>query len=81
VVAFLVMDIQQSPQWAEELLEKIEAVASGRLPQWERIGNAYRVEITVGGVLIEDAVDEKSPAYRVSLAEFRAAVATWRGRL
>ncbi len=81
VVAFLVMDIQQSPQWAEELLKQVDAVASGALPTWERIGNAYRLELSANGALIEDLVDETSPAYRVPLAEFRAAVSAWSERL
>ena len=42
LVAFLVMDIQRNPDWAHELADRIEQVKTGKLPVWERIGNAYR---------------------------------------
>jgi hypothetical protein len=77
LAAFLVMDIQRNPQWARGLAEQIEAVKSGRLSGWERIGNAYRLELTAEGALIEDLVDEGSPAQMVSLEEFSTAVDAW----
>jgi hypothetical protein len=77
LVAFLVMDIQRNPQWARELAEQIGAVNSGRLSGWERIGNAYRLELTVKGALIEDLVAEDTPAQLVPLKEFSAAVDAW----
>jgi hypothetical protein len=81
VAAFLVMDIQHSPQWAEELVKQVDAVASGTLPKWERIGNAFRLELSVDGAFIEDLVDETSPAHSVPLDEFRAAVSAWNAHL
>jgi hypothetical protein len=78
VTAFLLMDIQRNPQWAEELAERIEEVKSGRLSEWERIGNAYRLELTAKGALIEDLVDEDTPSQTVSLKEFAKAVDAWR---
>ena len=77
LVAFLVMDIQHNPEWAYELANKIEQVKSGRLPVWERIGNAYRLEVNVHRVLIEDLVDEDSPAQEVTLEDFCTAVNAW----
>ena len=52
LVAFLVMDIQRNPEWARELADRIEQVQAGKLPVWERIGNAYRLELTGKGALI-----------------------------
>ena len=77
VAEFLTIDIQQSPQWARELMEKIEAIEAGELDSWERNGNAFYLELSPDGAAIEDAVDETSAIQRVSLDEFRAAVLAW----
>jgi hypothetical protein len=77
LVAFLVMDIQRNPEWARELADQIEQVKTGKLPVWERIGNAYRLELTEKGALIEDLVDEDGPAQEIILEEFSKAVQAW----
>jgi hypothetical protein len=77
LVAFLVMDIQRNPEWARELADRIEQVKTGKLPVWERIGNAYRLELTGKGALIEDLVDEDGPAQEITLEEFSKAVEAW----
>ena len=77
LVAFLVMDIQRNPEWAHELADRIEQVNTGKLPVWERIGNAYRLELTGKGALIEDLVDEDGLAQEVNLESFCAAVKAW----
>jgi hypothetical protein len=77
LVAFLVMDIQRNPEWACELGDRIEQVKSGKLPVWERIGNAYRLELTGKRALLEDLVDEDSPAQEISLEDFSKAVELW----
>ena len=77
LVAFLVMDIQRNPEWAHELADRIEQVKIGKLPVWERIGNAYRLELTGKGALIEDFVDEDGPAQEITLEEFSKAVEAW----
>ena len=77
LVAFLVMDIQRNPEWAHELADRIEQVKTGMLPVWERIGNAYRLELTGKGALIEDLVDEDGPAQEITLEEFSKAVEAW----
>jgi len=77
LVAFLVMDIQRNPEWAHELADQIEQVKTGKLPVWERIGNAYRLELTAKGALIEDLVDEGGPAQEVTLEDFSKAVEAW----
>ena len=77
LVAFLVMDIQRNPEWAHELAARIEQVKSGKLPVWERIGNAYRLELTGKVALIEDLVDEDSPAQEITLEDFSRALEAW----
>ncbi len=81
VAEFLTIDIQQSPQWTQELIDKIEAIATGKLDRWERNGNAFYLELSPDGAAIEDVVDETSPIQTVSLDEFRAAVLAWRERI
>ena len=77
LVAFLVMDIQRNPQWARELADRIEQVKTGKLPVWERIGNAYRLELTEKDALIEDLVDEDVPIQKITLEDFSKALEAW----
>jgi len=46
-------------------------------PLWERLGNAYRLDLTEKGALIEDLVDEDSPAEEITLEDFSKAVEAW----
>lgn len=78
VIAFLVVDIQHSLAWADQLAEQIAAVKSGVLPSWERVGNAYRLLLSPGEALIEDLMDTVSPQQRVPLSELEEAVEAWR---
>ena len=75
--AFLVMDIQHNSEWAHELADQIAQVKSGQLPGWERIGNAYRLEVSGHRALLEDLVDESSPAQRVTLEDLGKAIEAW----
>ena len=77
LTAFLVMDIQRNPEWAWELMDRIAEVKSGKIPMWERTGNAYRLELTDQGALIEDLVDDDAPVEKITLEEFSAAVEAW----
>jgi hypothetical protein len=77
LAAFLMLDIQRSPDWARDLLAKIADVKAGTLPSWERIGNAYRLSLSAEGALIEDLVDRRSAPQRLPLAELEAAVTAW----
>jgi len=77
LAAFLVMDIQRNAEWAHELADRIEQVRTGTLPVWERVGNAYRLELTDRGALIEDLVDEDSTIQEVTLEDFCKAVEAW----
>jgi hypothetical protein len=75
--AFLVMDIQRSPEWAQELARKISEVKAGALARWERTGNAYHLVLTPGGARIEDTVDDSAAPVAVTLDELELAVRRW----
>ena len=77
LVAFLVMDIQHNLQWALDLVQRVEAVGSGMIAVWERIGNAYRLELTAEGAWIEDLVDEAAAGQMIPLSEFSTALQFW----
>lgn len=77
IAAFLVIDIQRSPDWARDLLAKIVDVKAGVLPSWERIGNAYCLYLSAEGGLIEDRIDATSPPQHFPLEELEAAVTAW----
>ena len=77
VVEFLVMDIQRSPDAAQELMNHVNAAISGSHPQWERLGNVFHLVVSLEGAAIEDCVDEAAPIYRIPLEEFQQAVSAW----
>jgi hypothetical protein len=77
LVAFLVMDIQRNPAWARQLSDRLEDVKTGRREVWERVGNAYRLELTADGALIEDLVDEGNPQQWIALKDFSEALEAW----
>jgi hypothetical protein len=81
VVAFLVLDIQHSPAWAEQLAEQIAAVKSGQIPSWERVGNAYRLLLSPEGALIEDLTISTARPQRVPLSELEEAVEAWKAAI
>jgi hypothetical protein len=74
---FLVMDIQHSPEWARDLLDKITLIQSGSLQNWERIGNAFCLTLSSEGATIEDLIDESNPPETVLLEEFHQAAIAW----
>jgi hypothetical protein len=71
------IDIQHNAEWADELVQRLADVKSGKLPFWERIGNAYRLELVGPSALIEDLVDEDTPVQEVTLEEFSRALSAW----
>jgi hypothetical protein len=77
IAAFLVIDIQRSPEWTRDLLAKIADVKTRALPSWERIGNAYRLYLSAAGGRIEDRIDSTSAPQRFPLEELEAAVTAW----
>ena len=77
LAAFLVMDIQRNPEWTRELSARIAEVKAGKLPVWERIGNAYRLKLNGQRALIEAIVDQDSPVQEVTLEDISIAAEAW----
>ena len=48
LAGFLESDLQDSPAAAHEILRAVDPVESGRLPSWERTGNAYTLSLSPG---------------------------------
>ncbi|KOR35429.1 hypothetical protein AM228_18390 [Planktothricoides sp. SR001] len=74
---FLIMDIQHSPEWARDLLDKITLIQSGSLQTWQRIGNAFCLSLSYEGATIEDLIDESNPPETVLIEEFHQAAIAW----
>ena len=79
IAAYLAIDIQKSPEWIKEVLQKIREVKSGQISSWERIGNAYCLRLFPDHVEIEeDYAEEPGETARISIKDFEAAIAAWR---
>src|SRR5512133_3593621 len=79
IAAYLAIDIQKSPEWIKEVLQKTREVKSGQIPSWERIGNAYCLRLFPDHVEIEeDYEEEPGEPVRISIDDFEAAAAAWR---
>ena len=74
---FLESDIQGSTASGREILEAIDAVAEGRLPEWTRTGNAYTLVLAPEGAAIESDFEDEGEVDFVPLAELREAVTRW----
>lgn len=82
IMAYLSVDIQQSREAVRELLENIEAVDCGKMPDWERTGNAYCLQVFRDCVVIEeDYADEPGNRIEVPLPVFKTAVQAWLGAM
>ena len=78
IAAYLAIDIQKSPVWIKEVLQKIREVKSGQISSWERIGNAYCLRLFPDHVEIEeDYAEEPGETARISIDDFEAAIMAW----
>jgi hypothetical protein len=78
ITAYLTIDIQKSPEGVSELLQKIRAVHSGQLSEWERIGNAYCLRLFPDYAEIEeDFLDEPGKSEKIPIPIFEKAVLSW----
>lgn len=79
ITAYLAIDIQKSLESVNELMEKIDDVRTGKLSDWERIGNAYCLRLSPHYAEIEeDFSPEPGQSARIPLHVFTAAVLSWR---
>ena len=79
IAAYLAIDLQKSPEWIKEVLQKIREVKSGEISSWERIGNAYCLRLFPDHVEIEeDYAEESGETARISIDDFETAASAWR---
>lgn len=78
IAAYLTIDIQKSPKWTAELLQKIEDIKSGQISSWERTGNAYCLHLYPGHIEIEpDYAEVPGEPVKISFNDFETAVVAW----
>ena len=82
IAAYLTLDIQKSPAWADELAQKIDEVQSGKLASWERTGNAYCLCVYPQHVEIEtNYAEEPVDIMRIPLTTFAEAARAWQAMI
>lgn len=59
IAAYLTIDIQQNIKETRALLRKIDAVGARKIPNWERIGNAYFLRVYPEYVQIEEEFSDE----------------------
>jgi uncharacterized protein YacL (UPF0231 family) len=74
IAACLALDVQRSPVGAAELLAKIEEIKSGRMPFWQRVGNAYTLILRPEQAEISSDYEDGAA---VSLEDFTQAALAW----
>jgi len=77
LAGFLESDLQDSTVAAHEVLRALDEVAAGRVPSWERTGNAYTLTLTPEDAILEDELDDEAEPYVLSLPELRDILADW----
>lgn len=77
VAGFLESDLQGSIASAHEVLRALDSVESGDIPEWERTGNAYTLELNPEGATFWNEMNEDAEPYTLSLAQTRQVVADW----
>ncbi len=82
ITAYLTLDIQKSMEATTELLDSIQAVQTGRITEWERIGNAYCLRLLPEFAEIEeDYAEEPGMPIAIPMPLFTAAVSAWHQQL
>ncbi|AFY85242.1 YacL family protein [Oscillatoria acuminata] len=81
VLEFLTLDIQNSQEWVQQLLDKIAALETGAINEWTRSGNAYYLIFSPQTVTIENLLVDGEPIETISLQEFKEAVLIWQEQL
>jgi uncharacterized protein YacL (UPF0231 family) len=77
VAGFLESDLQGSAAAAEEVLHAIDEVESGRVPSWERTGNAHTLTLSRAGATLRNEMDDDAKPHHVALPALHKAVADW----
>jgi hypothetical protein len=74
---YLEQDIQSDAGSAQELLDLIDEVASGRREGWSATGNAHTLTLSRDGAVIENEFTEPPVICRLSLDEMADALRRW----
>lgn len=78
IAACLVVDIQNAPEWAQNVLDRVDAVINGREDHWEMAMNAYILKMDQTICEIALAYEEQGEEIVwVPTLEFRAALVAW----
>ncbi len=77
MAGFLESDLQGSAASAHEVLRAIDDVESGKIPDWERTGNAYTLAVAPEGAILWNEMDVEIEPHKMSLADLRQTVADW----
>ncbi len=77
VARFLESDLQGSAAAAEEVLRAIDEVESGRVPSWERTGNAHTLTLSRDGATLRNEQDDDAKPHHVALPALHQAVGDW----
>lgn len=74
---FLEQDVQSSVEWCDELFSLLTEIEQGALPAWGGTGNAFTLTLTRDAASLQCEFDDARHC-SLSLAEFRAALQSWR---
>jgi len=78
ISALLVLDVQAVPDWAGQVLTKIEDVISGKSTGWEMAMNAYILNVGAEVSDISPVYDETGePSLQVKTQELHTALVAW----
>lgn len=72
---FLEMDVQEDPEWCEELLRGLDLARGGEA--FEAIGNLYALRADLNGASISTDDDRRAPL-RLAVTDLRRALTAWR---
>ena len=78
ICAVLVFDVQAVPDWAGQVLAKVEDVISGKSTGWEMAMNAHILNVGMAVSDISPVYDDAGdPSVQVKTQELRAALVAW----
>ncbi|WP_119166179.1 hypothetical protein [Algihabitans albus] len=81
LAGFLQSDLQGGRAGVARLLADLERVERGEVERLERSGNAYRLSLQRGPVLLQPLHDPDQPDCRIDVALLRRTLEVWRAAL
>lgn len=74
---FLEHDVQNNADFCRELLQAVEDVQFGMIPEWGITGNAHTLKLTPAGARITNLYASNQVPFELPLAEFRQTLLAW----